>query len=57
MSRQSKSSKPAHDVIADRDVVMGDQINITYALKMEGFQPPPDLVQLRADYLDHLKRS
>jgi formylglycine-generating enzyme required for sulfatase activity/energy-coupling factor transporter ATP-binding protein EcfA2 len=46
------------DINADRDVIMGDQYNyISYALKMEGFQPPTDLVQLRAEYLDHLKRS
>jgi formylglycine-generating enzyme required for sulfatase activity/energy-coupling factor transporter ATP-binding protein EcfA2 len=47
------------DVNANRDVVMGDQsnVNITYALKMEGYQPPSDLKQLRADYLDHLRRT
>jgi formylglycine-generating enzyme required for sulfatase activity len=45
------------DVNADRDVVMGDQVNITYVLKMTGYQPPSDLKRLRADYLDHLRRT
>ena len=44
-------------VNANRDVIMRDQINITYALKMPPFEPPADLKRLRADYLDHLRRT
>ncbi len=51
------AKKSVRDVNAARDVVMGDQTNITYVLKMPGFQPPADLARLRADYLDHLRRS
>ncbi len=46
------------DIKAGRDVIMGDQYNyVSYALKMSGFEPPPDLMRLRADYLDHLRRT
>jgi formylglycine-generating enzyme required for sulfatase activity/energy-coupling factor transporter ATP-binding protein EcfA2 len=49
--------KTSGDVNADRDVILGDQVNITYVLKMPGFEPPSDLKRLRADYLAYLGRS
>lgn len=46
------------DVVASRDVIMGDQYNyVTPILKMSAFEPPPDLAQLRRDYLNHLRRT
>jgi formylglycine-generating enzyme required for sulfatase activity/energy-coupling factor transporter ATP-binding protein EcfA2 len=45
-------------VHAGRDVIMGDQYNfISNVLHMPGFEPPADLARLRADYLDHLRRT
>jgi len=46
-----------HNIDAGRDVIMGDQVNITYALKMAGYEPPPDLQQLRVEYLQHLQQT
>jgi formylglycine-generating enzyme required for sulfatase activity/energy-coupling factor transporter ATP-binding protein EcfA2 len=43
-----------HDLNANRDVIIGDQI--TYQIQMPAFQPPPDLEALRKAYLDHLRR-
>ncbi len=58
MSRRSKASPTrVRDVKAARDVIMGDQINVAYVLKMPGFEPPADLKHLRASYRDHLRRS
>lgn len=45
-----------NDVTADRDVVMGDQY-IQFITQVGAFTPPPDLAQLRRDYLAHLERS
>jgi formylglycine-generating enzyme required for sulfatase activity/energy-coupling factor transporter ATP-binding protein EcfA2 len=40
------------------DVVGRDKItNVTVTINMPGFTPPRDLEKLRADYLDHLRRS
>jgi len=49
--------KTVRDVNAARDVIMRDQVNITYVLKMPGYQPPSDLQRLRSDYLAHLQRT
>ncbi len=59
MPRTRKSSaKQVGDITAARDAILGDQINnITLVLQMGAFTPPPDLAQLRADYLDHLRRA
>ena len=46
-----------NDVSAERDVIMGDQVNITYVLKMPAYEPPADLARLRTDYLAHLRRT
>ncbi|MCP4542439.1 MAG: SUMF1/EgtB/PvdO family nonheme iron enzyme [Chloroflexi bacterium] len=46
-----------NDVNAQRDVIMRDQVNITYVLKMPAYEPPADLTQLRASYVDHLRRT
>jgi len=47
-----------NDINAGRDVIMGDQYtNVSVILRMGAFTPPPDLKQLRADYLDHLRRN
>ena len=40
-----------------QNVIGRDQVNITVTLQMGAFAPPPDLRQLRADYLDHLRRT
>ncbi len=46
------------DIQSERDVVMGDQTNnLTLILQMGGYIPPPDLAQLRADYLTHLQHA
>src|SRR5512139_53090 len=41
------------------DVVGRDKItyNVTQVIQMLPFTPPPDLEQLRRDYLDHLQRA
>ncbi|MBM3131386.1 MAG: NACHT domain-containing protein, partial [Chloroflexi bacterium] len=45
------------EVTADRDVIMGDQNNITLVIQMAGYAPAPNLTQLRDDYLAHLQRN
>ena len=43
---------------AGRDVVMGNQYTyVTHYLQMQPFEPPLDLQQLRAAYLEHLRRT
>jgi len=43
---------------AGRDVIMGDQYNyVGNLLKMPGYDSPPDLEQLRNDYLKHLRST
>jgi formylglycine-generating enzyme required for sulfatase activity/energy-coupling factor transporter ATP-binding protein EcfA2 len=49
--------QPVRDIKARRDVIMGDQVNISYILKMEPFSPPTDLVDLKMNYLEYLQRS
>src|SRR5512145_2802184 len=51
-----KKQTQIHDVSADRDLIMGDQYNL-FVSHVGAFTPPPDLVQLRKDYLAHLVRS
>ena len=51
MAKQTK----IETITAQRDVVMGDQIN--QIIQMPAFQPPPDLKALRREYLTHLERS
>ncbi|MFH0995526.1 MAG: SUMF1/EgtB/PvdO family nonheme iron enzyme [Pseudomonadota bacterium] len=46
-----------NDINATRDVVMGDQYNITKVIQIPPFSPPPDLEKLRVDYLAHLRRT
>ncbi|MGB8647077.1 MAG: SUMF1/EgtB/PvdO family nonheme iron enzyme [Anaerolineae bacterium] len=43
--------------LVGRDKVTAETINITYALQMPAFAPPSDLAQVRADYLEHLRRT
>ncbi len=45
-----------HDIHAQRDAILGNQINHIY-LQMPAFQPPPDLEALRRAYLAHLQRT
>jgi formylglycine-generating enzyme required for sulfatase activity len=52
-----KKSLDLHDINAQRDVVMGDQTNITYVIQVPGFQPPADLNALSDAYLAHLRRT
>ncbi|MBT3392370.1 MAG: SUMF1/EgtB/PvdO family nonheme iron enzyme [Chloroflexi bacterium] len=51
MAKQTK----IETITAQRDVVMGDQIN--QIIQMPAFQPHPDLKALRREYLTHLERS
>jgi formylglycine-generating enzyme required for sulfatase activity/energy-coupling factor transporter ATP-binding protein EcfA2 len=51
------SPKNIGSIKSERDVILGNQTNITQVIQMPAFQPPPDLEQLRADYLAHLRRS
>ena len=44
------------DIHADQ-VIMGNQTNITQVIQLPAFSPPPDMEQLRLDYLLHLRRS
>jgi len=44
------------DINAERDVIMGDQYQI-FIERMGAFTPPPNLIQLRKDYLAHIERS
>ena len=41
---------------AGGNVIMGDQYN-QFIIKMGAFSPPPDLAQLRRDYLSHIERA
>jgi formylglycine-generating enzyme required for sulfatase activity/energy-coupling factor transporter ATP-binding protein EcfA2 len=45
-----------HNIDAGRDVIQGDQ-NISVVLQMGAFTPPPNLRQLRVEYLQHLQRN
>ncbi len=46
------------DVQADRDVILGNQINnISLVLQMGAYAPPPNLAQLKTDYLTYLRRN
>lgn len=45
-----------NDITAQRDFIAGDQYNF-FVQHIGAFTPPPDLVQLRKDYLAHLERS
>ena len=50
----------AGDVQAGQDVVMHDKKvvqNISIILQMGAYAPPPDLAQLKADYLMYLRRN
>jgi len=47
-----------NDVNAEHDAILGDQINnISVVLNMGAYAPPPNLAQLRADYLTYLRRN
>ena len=47
----------AKDINAARDVIMGNQTNITQVIQLPAFRPPKDLEMLRIDYLAHLRRN
>jgi formylglycine-generating enzyme required for sulfatase activity/energy-coupling factor transporter ATP-binding protein EcfA2 len=49
----------ANNVNVGGDVVGRDKVtyNVTQVIQMPPFTPPPDLEQLRRDYLDHLRRA
>jgi len=49
--------KTVKDVSAQRDVVLGNQTNITQVIQLPGFIPPPDLENLRADYLKYIRQA
>ncbi len=51
-------SKPvqANDINAQRDFIAGNQYNLLIQ-HIGAFTPPPDLAQLRRDYLAHLERT
>ncbi len=64
MPRSSKSTAKTDrdvnvngDMAAQRDIIFGNQTNITQVLQMGAYSPPPNLRQLRVDYLEHLRRS
>ena len=58
MANSSVNLDSNGDLTIGGDVVGRDKItNITVTINMPGFKPPPDLEKLRADYLDHLRRS
>jgi hypothetical protein len=46
----------AKDINVDRDFIAGDQYQI-FIDRMGAFTPPPNLLQLRKDYLAHIERS
>ena len=48
--------KKIRDINAERDAILGNQIN-HYYLKMPAFQPPPNLEALRRAYLAHLEHT
>lgn len=45
-----------NDINTQRDFIAGDQYNL-FVQHIGAFTPPPDLAQLRKDYLAHLERS
>jgi len=51
-----KKPTKINDINAERDVVMGDQYT-QFVTQIGAFTPPPDLIQLRKDYLAHIERS
>jgi len=44
------------DIHAGRDAILGDQYK-NFVIQIGAFAPPPDLVQLRRDYLAHIERA
>lgn len=54
MTGQKKNN--IDDINASRDVIMGDQYNL-FVQHIGAFTPPPNLIQLRRDYLAHIQRS
>ncbi len=58
-NRSGGADLNAHEVKIDGDVVGHDKItyNVTQVIQMPPFTPPPNLEQLRRDYLDHLLRA
>ncbi len=51
-----KKPTQVNDLNVARDFIGGDQYN-TFITQVGAFTPPPDLAQLRRDYLAHLERS
>ena len=45
----------ANDITANRDFIAGNQYNL-FVQQVGAFTPPPNLAQLRRDYLGHLER-
>lgn len=58
--RQNAMSKdkpqPIKGLHAARDAILGDQYN-QFVIQMGAFTPPPDLAELRRDYLAHIRRA
>jgi formylglycine-generating enzyme required for sulfatase activity/energy-coupling factor transporter ATP-binding protein EcfA2 len=52
----SKKRREIQDLNVGRDFIGGDQY-VTFITQVGAFTPPPDLAQLRQDYLAHLERS
>ena len=46
-----------NNIHSDRDVIVGDQYNVTQVIQLPSFVPPKNLEKLRADYLEHLRRT
>ncbi len=46
----------ANDINVNRDFIARDQYNL-FVTQVGAFTPPPNLVQLRKDYLTHIERS
>ncbi len=51
-----KKPTQVNDINVQRDFIAGDQYNL-FVQHIGAFTPPPDLAQLRKDYLAHLERS
>lgn len=51
-----KKPTQVNDINAQRDFIVGDQYNL-FVQHIGVFSPPPNLAQLRKDYLAHLERS
>jgi hypothetical protein len=49
-------SVPVRNLTANRDFIAGDQYNL-FVSQIGAFTLPPDLAQLRRDYLAHIERS